>query len=105
MHLVIWKFDVMEGKNRADLMAVIDGTAARCGHVPGLIRKYTTLGPGLKSVIEFYLWTSKAAADAFFDLEWDGETSRAWESARMTREDYEVVNVVQPANDPLEEPV
>ncbi len=96
MHIVTWKYDVMEGKNRADLMAVINATAGRCGNAPGLVRRYSALGPGLKSVIEFYVWTSKAAADAYFDLAWDSETSRAWESARMTREDFEVVDVVQP---------
>lgn len=102
MHLVTWKYDVMEGKNRADLLAVINSTAGRHARVPGLVRRYSALGPDLKSVIEFYLWTSKAAADEFFNLEWDSETSRAWESARMTREDFEVVNVVQPDREPAQ---
>jgi hypothetical protein len=45
--------------------------------------------PDLKSVIQVYLWQSKSAADRYFDPEWDGATSRRWESARMIREDYE----------------
>ena len=33
---------------------------------------------------------------------WDSEISYAWESACMTREDFEVVNVVQPHHAPVE---
>lgn len=101
MHIVTWKYDVMEGKNRADLLAVLRATADRDANAPGLVRRYSALDPGLKSVIEFYVWSSKAAADAHFDMEWDSETSRAWESARMTREDFEVINVVQPHHEPV----
>jgi hypothetical protein len=102
MHIVTWKYDVMEGKNRNDLLAVINSTAGRSAHAPGLVRRYAALGPGLKTVIEFYVWASKSAADAYFDMDWDSETSRAWEAARMTREDFEVVNIMQPEHDPAE---
>jgi len=96
MHIVTWTYDVMEGKNRADLLAVLKATAHRDAHAPGLVRRYSAIDPRLTRVTEFYVWSSKAAADAYFDMAWDSETSRAWESARMTREDFEVVNVVQP---------
>jgi len=102
MHIVTWKYDVMEGKNRKDLLAVLKATAHRDADAAGLVRRYSAIGPGAKSVVEFYLWASKAAADAYFDIAWDSETSRAWESARMTREDFEVVNVVQPHHAPIE---
>jgi hypothetical protein len=102
MHIVTWKYDVMEGKNRADLIAVLRATANRDADAPGLVRRYSALGPDLRSVIEFYVWSSKAAADAYFDMGWDSETSRAWESARMTRADLEGVNVVQPHHAPVE---
>jgi hypothetical protein len=46
-------------------------------------------------VVEIYLWKSKAQADKFFDSDWDGETSRRWESAPMTRLDYEAPVVVE----------
>jgi hypothetical protein len=102
MHIVTWKYDVMEGKNREDLLAVLKATAHRDAYAPGLVRRYSVFGPGLRSVMEFYVWSSKADADAYFDMDWDSETSRAWESARMTREDFEVVNVVQPHRAPIE---
>ena len=95
MHLVIWTYEVMEGKTRQDLLAVINATAPEYQNVPGLIRKYYALGTGLRTVMEFYLWESRAAADKFFNWEWDGETTRRWESARMTREDFEVPKVVE----------
>jgi hypothetical protein len=41
------------------------------------------------------MWKSKAQADNFFDSDWDGETSRRWESAPMTRFDYEAPVVVE----------
>jgi chloramphenicol 3-O-phosphotransferase len=97
MFIVTWTYEVMEGKSRQDLLAVVEATAKRCERAPGLLRRYAALGSGLKSVIEFYVWRSKADADAYYDLEWDGETSRAWEAARMTRRDYEVVSVVEAA--------
>ena len=97
MHIVIWKFDVMEGKNRQDLLTVMQGAAPDFQGVPGLIRKHYCIAPDCKSVLEIYLWQSKAAADKFFDHAWDAETSRRWESARMTRQDFEAPVVVESA--------
>jgi hypothetical protein len=52
---VIWKFEVMEGKNRNDLMIPIKGSAAGYQDVPGLIRMYYGLAPDLNSVVEISL--------------------------------------------------
>jgi len=95
MHIVTWKYDVMEGKNRQDLLDEIRGSAPGYQGVPGLIRKYYGIAADCKSVVEFYLWKSKADADRFFSLEWDSETSRRWESALMTRQDFEAPMVVE----------
>jgi len=95
MHIVIWKYDIMEGKSRQDLLDAINGTAPDYQGVPGLIRKYYGMAADLKSVVEIYLWKSKADADRFFNAEWDGETSRRWESAPMTRQDFEAPVVVE----------
>ena len=97
MHIVMWKFDVMEGKSHQDLLDAIKGSAPDYQDVPGLIRKYYGMAPDLRSVVEIYLWQSKAQADKFFDSEWDGETSRRWESAPMTRLDYEAPLIVETA--------
>lgn len=95
MHLVMWKFDVMEGKNRQDLLGVFNASSAEEQNAPGLLEKYCCLGADLKSAVEIYVWQSKQDADAYFDWKWDSATSRRWESARMTREDFEVPMVVQ----------
>ena len=94
MHIVMWKFDVMEGKNRQDLLDAIKGSAPDYQNVPGLIRKYYGMASDLKSVVEIYLWKSKADADKFFNLDWDSRTSQRWESALMTRQDFESPVVV-----------
>ena len=95
MHIVTWKFNVMEGKSRQDLVDSIDADARDYLAVPGLVRLYYGIAPDLRSVVEIYLWQSKAAADRFFNSEWDGEASRRWESAPMTRQDYDAPTVVE----------
>ena len=88
MHIVIWKYEVMEGKSRQDLLDSIQADAPAYRSVPGLVRMDYGFAPDLKSVVQIFLWKSTAEADRFFDAEWDGATSRRWESARMTRQDY-----------------
>jgi len=95
MHIVIWKYDVMEGKSRQDLLESVQADAPDYRKVSGLVRMYYGIAPDLRSVVEVFLWKSKAAADAFFNREWDGETSRRWESAAMTRMDYDAPLVVE----------
>ena len=95
MHIVIWKYDVMEGKSRQDLLDSVKADAPDYRNVPGLIRMYYGIAPDLRSVVEVFLWKSRAAADGFFNRDWDGETSRRWESAAMTRMDYDAPLVVE----------
>jgi hypothetical protein len=95
MHVVIWKYDVMEGKSRQDLIDSVNADAPDYRGVPGLIRMYYGIAPDFRSVVEIFLWKSKAAADRFFNAEWDGETSRRWESAAMSRLDYDAPLVVE----------
>ncbi len=94
MHIVIWKYGIMEGKSRQDLLDAINGSAPDYEGVPGLIRKYYGMAEDLRTVVGVYLWKSKADADRFFDAEWDGQTSRRWESAPMTRQDFDAPAVV-----------
>lgn len=95
MHIVIWKYEVMEGKSRQDLLDSIRADAPGYRRVPGLIRMDYGFAPDLKTVIQVYLWQSRAVADRFFDSQWDGATSRRWESAGMKREDYEAPVAVE----------
>ena len=88
MHIVIWKYEVMEGKNRQDLLESIQADAPAYRSVPGLVRMDYAFAPDLRSVVQIFLWRSTAEANRFFDAEWDEATSRRWESARMTRQDY-----------------
>jgi hypothetical protein len=95
MHIVTWKYDVMEGKSRQDLLDSVNADAADYMGVPGLIRKTYGISADCKSVLEIYLWKSKAHADKFFNREWDGAAGRRWESAPMTRQDFDAPVVVE----------
>jgi hypothetical protein len=95
VHIVTWKYDVMEGKNHEDLLYAIRSSAPNYLEVPGLIRKYYGIAPDCRSVVEFYLWKSKTDADRFFNPDWDAEASRRWECALMTRNDFEAPMVVE----------
>jgi hypothetical protein len=95
MHIVTWKYDVMEGKSRKDLLEAAKADAEDYLGVPGLIRKTYGISPDCRSVLELYLWKTKADADKFFDREWDGAAGRRWESAPMTRQDYDAPVVVE----------
>lgn len=89
MHIVIWKYELMEGKSRQDLLDSILADAPAYRGIPGLIRMEYGFASDLRTVIQVYLWQSRAVADRFFDSQWDGATSRHWESPGMKREDYE----------------
>ena len=95
MHLVIWNYEVMEGKSRRDLIEDIEADAPAYRRVPGLIRMDYGFAADLKSVIQVYLWRSKADADQYFNPQWDIAISRRWESARMTRRDYEAPVLIE----------
>jgi hypothetical protein len=95
MHIVVWKYEVMEGKSRQDLLESIVADAPAYRNIPGLVRMDYGFAPDLKSVIQVYLWQSRDVADRFFNPDWDGATSRRWESPRMTRHDYEAPVVVE----------
>lgn len=97
MYIVTWTYKVMEGKSRQDLSDAANADASDYFGVPGLIRKSYGIAPDLKTVVEFYLWKSKADADRFFDREWDGAAGRRWESAPMTRQDFETPVIVESA--------
>jgi len=94
MYIVTWKYDVMEGKSRQDLVDAARADAEDYLGIRGLIRKSYGISADNKTVVEFYLWKAKADADKFFDREWDGAASRRWESAPMTRQDFEVPVIV-----------
>ena len=95
MHIVIWTFEIMEGKSRTDLAESARADSRDYEGVAGLMQLHYGVAPDLRSVIEVYLWRSKSDADRFYDREWDGAASRRWESARMTRQDYDVPAAVE----------
>jgi len=95
MYIVMWTFEVMEGKNRNDLLIPMKGAAPKFKGVPGLIHKCYGIAGDARSVVEIYLWKSKADADKFYDADWEAETFRRWESPRMTRRDFDSPVVVE----------
>jgi hypothetical protein len=94
MHIVMWKYEVMEGKSRQDLIDAVHSDAPDYQDARGLVRLYYGIAPDFRSVTQVFVWRSKADADRYFDPEWDGTTSRRWESARMTRTDLELAAIV-----------
>jgi hypothetical protein len=95
MHIVMWKYDIMEGKSKQDLLDAVNADGPDYFGVPGLIRKSYGIAPNCRSVVEIYLWKTKAHADKFFDREWDGAAGRRWESAPMTRQDFDAPVIVE----------
>jgi len=49
MHIVIWKYDVMEGKSRQDLLESVQADAPDYRKVSGLVRMYYTSTTDLRS--------------------------------------------------------
>jgi hypothetical protein len=98
MHMVVWTVTPMEGKSKDDLMYAVQHDAPQYGNVGGLVRMHYGIAADLKSVVEVYLWKSKADADRFFDTHWSTSASRRWEAAPMTRADFDVPVVVEPKN-------
>lgn len=67
------------GVDAARLRAEFDKAAPRYQQIPGLIRKYFTIGDG--SFGGIYYWSSKAAADAWFNDAWRARVKATYGSA------------------------
>lgn len=52
MYIVMWTFEVMEGKNRNDLLIPMKGAAPKFKGVPGLIHKCYGIAEDARSVVE-----------------------------------------------------
>lgn len=55
MHIVMWTFEVMEDKNRNDLLIPMKGAAPKFEGASGLIRKCYGIAEDARSVVETYL--------------------------------------------------
>jgi hypothetical protein len=95
MHTVMLTINVNEGTSRQDILQEIEASGAENKDVPGLIRTYFGVAADCKSVAEIYLWQSKLDAEKFFTHEWDANVSRRWQSAPMSRQDWETPLVVE----------
>ena len=95
MHTVIWTINANEGTSKADILYGIEASGPDYKSIPGLIRTNFGITADGKSVVETYLWQSKADADKFFSKEWEIEAYRRWQSAPMRRQDLETPLVVE----------
>lgn len=74
--VVIVAIPTPPGATDALLRAEFDKAAPRYQQIPGLIRKYFTTGGGKFGGV--YLWTSKAAADAWFNDAWKARVTATY---------------------------
>lgn len=92
MHCVTWTYAVPPQLDEAAIRQLFSDVAENYLGVPGLIRKYFGFSEDATSVVGVYLWTSKAAADAFYSPEWRLGVTERW-GAAPARTDW-VVPVV-----------
>ena len=85
MHTVMWTFKVPAGTSKAQLVETINATAYTYQGIAGLIRKYYGIAPDGGSLVGIYLWASKAAADAFYTVEWFAMVTQAGACRRNVR--------------------
>jgi hypothetical protein len=95
MHTVEWTINVNEGTNKRDILRGLEASAPDYKGIAGLIRTYLGLTADGKSVVELYLWQSKAVADQYFTEHWETEQARRWQSAPMRRHDWATTIVVE----------
>jgi len=68
---------VPAGTPRAELVRLFDASQPQYRAIPGLVRKYYTIGSDGRAG-GVYLWRDRAAADAFFTDSWKADVARRW---------------------------
>ena len=95
MHTVVWTITVNEGTSKQDILYGIKASGPDYKNIPGLIRTYFGIAADGKSVVEIYLWQSRADADKFFNHDWEIDVARRWQTAPMRRQDWETPLAVE----------
>ena len=95
MYTVMWTIDVNEGTSKQDIVRGLEASAHEYKGIPGLVRTYFGVTANGKSVVEIYLWQTKADADKFFSPHWETLVSRRWQAAPMRRQDWATPLVVE----------
>src|SRR5687768_16583600 len=78
MYCVTWTYAVPPQLTEALIRQQFAAVADRYLGIPGLVRKYFGLSEDGARVVGIYLWTSKAAADAFYTPEWIAGVTERW---------------------------
>lgn len=77
--------------DRATMVKLFEGSQPQYRAIPGLIRKYYTIGDD-KRAGGIYLWTSRAAAEAFYTQAWRDAALKRWgQPAQVSYFDVPVV--------------
>ena len=92
MHTVTWTLSPNEGTSRQDIQYELDASKADYAGAAGLLRVMLCVSADNKSVMEISLWESKPAADMFFSRSWETSLSRRWQSAPISRQDWETLS-------------
>lgn len=93
MHTVIWSIQPNEGTSRKDIEYELEASKKDYTGSAGLQHYTFGLSADNKSVIEVSTWDSKAAADAFFSEARGTNLARRWQSAPMSRQDWETLAI------------
>lgn len=96
MYCVMWTYEVPPELSEAAIRRLFSEVAENYLGVPGLIRKYFGFTEDASSVIGIYLWSSKAAADAFYSPAWMAGVTERW-GAAPARHDWIVPVVTETA--------
>lgn len=94
MHCVTWTYEFSAEFSKADVEKQFNEVRHIYLGVPGLIRKYFGFSEDAKKVIGIYLWTSKAAAEAFYTPDWMAGVTKRW-GVTPTKDEWVVPTVAE----------
>lgn len=94
MHTVIWTIQPNEGTSRQDIEYELEASKGDYAGAEGLLHIVLGLSADNKSVIEISSWKSKSAADAFFSNSWEASLARRWQTAPMSRQDWDTLSSI-----------
>jgi hypothetical protein len=87
---------VPAGLTRAQLVILFEASQPQYRQVPGLVRKYYSIGDDGRAD-GIYLWRDRAAAEAFYTDQWKADAARRW-GAPATVRYFDVPIVLEGAN-------
>jgi len=72
----------------------LEASKADYAGAAGLLHTLLGLSADNKAVIEISAWESKSAADIFFSRSWETNLARRWQTAPMSRQDWDTLAII-----------